>query len=228
MDSIFQKFGIYDFMGIWGAGALSVTYFFLTICKDIFSLDVFSLPVYIIVILYTAGAYIVGVILHELGKILFDFLPYFNADNIKQRMNVKFQKRPNFIPFNIIKHEYLSAINDTLTAEEYKEVKFDKALSYLKYKDNINTRRIDTYHSIYALARSLCLCFLMHAIIIFLTSHFFEEIDISMEKFFFVLDIVLVALFYIRAYRYYHSWVKNIFIQYNFLIKETSEKTDNN
>lgn len=37
MDKVLEKFGIYDFLGIWGPGALTVTYYVLTM-HDCFSL----------------------------------------------------------------------------------------------------------------------------------------------------------------------------------------------
>ena len=35
MDGFLGKFGIYDFMGIWGPGAITVTYFYFTMKKNI-------------------------------------------------------------------------------------------------------------------------------------------------------------------------------------------------
>ena len=89
MDSIFNKFGIYDFMGIWGPGAIFVTYFSLTLHDPILyflrsngvSNPGFS-DSYLFIILYTAIAYMVGVVLHELGRLFADVFNIFRASQV--------------------------------------------------------------------------------------------------------------------------------------------------
>lgn len=79
MDKAFEKHGIYDFFGIWIPGAITVTYYLFTL--RVFFYHFFSrLRIeqnglsgnFLLIILYTAIAYLVGVILHELGKIIVD------------------------------------------------------------------------------------------------------------------------------------------------------------
>ena len=37
-------------------------------------------------------------------------------------------------------------------------------------------------------------------------------------------DICVSLLFYIRTYRYFHSWVKNVYLQYFIYTKEKGQK----
>lgn len=74
MDGIFGKFSLYDFMGIWGPGAISLFYFSFTVNDHITSFlescnitwpSLSETP--LLILLYTIVAYIIGMVLHELG-----------------------------------------------------------------------------------------------------------------------------------------------------------------
>ncbi len=230
MDKAFEKLGLYDFFGIWIPGALTVTYYLFTL-RDYFY-HIFSflkisqngIPSYLlIIILYTAVAYIVGVILHEIGKIIADITTIFNFHTINSRIkNLSVSKCPRTNVFKRIQYEYKNSLEkNDIKLENI--VDFDKAISYLKYNGRITTKRIDTYHAIYALSRSLSLCFLGHLLlllfIIIKTSiiaiiNTIELWVLVPYAFLCIIDITLLFLFFLRTYRYFHSWIKNIFIQY--------------
>ena len=90
MDGFLGKFGIYDFMCIWGPGAITVTYFYFTMKKSITMFLNFIGIVnpdisenYLLLILYTMVAYFVGVVLHEVGKLIVERLNSFEIQKIK-------------------------------------------------------------------------------------------------------------------------------------------------
>ena len=100
--------------------------------------------------------------------------------------------------------------------EEYKELNFDRTLCCLKYTNNTGTVRIDKYHSVYALARSLAVCFMSH-IIICLISAMVENNASREVSSIIMLDLVLFFIFLERTYRYLCLWIENTFIQYYLL-----------
>lgn len=233
MDKVLEKFGIYDFMGIWGPGALTVTYYFFTLRP--FFLSAFEkvgiskgilTSNQIVWILYTAVAYVIGVILHELGKLITDSIPIFDirgftnriSDFKKQISKNKRDKKCLFKPFKNIKIEVLSAFDQNNIPYNRNNIEgFEKALNDLKYNNNVNTRRIDTYHSVYALSRSLLLCFAINFVLLIIDCSFTERL---LNWPIITTDVLLCILFFIRAYRYFHSWVKNVYVQYYYEIRE--------
>lgn len=223
MDKAFDKFGIYDFFGIWIPGALTVTYYLFTL-RDFFYhfFELFGIKQnglsgdFLIIILYTAVAYFAGVILHEAGKIIADFTKCFNFSSINSRCNLAISERPKFFHiFKRIKFEYKHTLNDNgINIDTLNS--FDKAISCLKFGKNINTKRIDTYHSVYALSRSLCLCFLGHIILysVYAIWACCGNWSVKPNLWLIIFDIIAIALFFIRTYRYFHTWVKNVYLQY--------------
>ena len=219
MDKVLEKFGIYDFLGIWGPGALTVTYYVLTMHDCFLSfLNWLGLSIgflsqkYIFILLYTAVSYAVGVILHEVGKIVFGLFPFFHAGYIDKIMQKKMSDHPK-LPHKIIQCECVKSINQNIPAFNANDIKFEEAISVLKYDNAINTRRVDTYHSVYALARSMFLCFFVHIFMYGIGVHLNGTAKISLFAVI-IIDLALALLFYIRAYRYYWSWIKNVIIQY--------------
>lgn len=207
MDKAFEKLGIYDFFGIWIPGALTVTYYLFTL-RDFFYHLFSHLRIeqnglsgnFLLIILYTAIAYLVGVILHELGKIIVDKTSFMRISGINK--SVTKDKQPFYLKLpnmKKIRSEYTQALiqNDIIIDDL---VDFDKAISYLKYNNTINTKRIDTYHAVYALSRSLCLCFLGHSVLLTLNLiiSYCHNWSIKPSGWIIVIDIVLLLLFFIR------------------------------
>lgn len=220
MDSIFSKFGLYDFMGIWGPGAIFVTYFSFTLHQPIHDFlwycgitnPGFS-STHLLILLYTAAAYAVGVTLHELGRRIADVCNLFHANQIveKSQSETDNESEPNKIQiFKRIRWNYKESIKKTISGEIYGDMSFDKAISYIKYNTSKYSSRIDTYHSIYALARSLSLTFILHSIIALFALCF----KYNISPFYFASDIVFTFLFIVRAYRYHYFWVESVIMQY--------------
>ena len=118
---------------------------------------------YLLLILYTMVAYFVGVVLHEVGKLIVERLNSFEIQKIKSFAYNG--TRHKGIGCHI-KNHYKEAIESNILDEgEYQKLNFDKAMCCLKYTNKAGTARIDRYHSVYALARSLAVCFMSHSII---------------------------------------------------------------
>ena len=227
MDGIFNKLGIYDLMGIWGPGTIFVTFFTFTLHQPIhefFSYCGITNPgipdSYLLIILYTAVAYTIGVTLHEAGRCIANFLGLFHANDVHGQVPI-LQKPIALTMLKRVRWDYQEKINRTIPAEIYVDMSFDKAIAYLKYCSNKQTSRVDTYHSIYALARSLSITFSFHAIISGIS--LFRGYTIS--SWLFVFDLLMATLFFIRAYRHYYFWVESVFIQYYYIKFYEEDKT---
>ena len=222
MDSIFSKFGIYDFMGIWGPGAIFVTYFAFTLhgpIHDFLRYCGITNPGFstsnLLLLLYTVIAYTVGVMLHELGRWLADLLGLFHASKVYSNTsnNIKHEaaKTGKYTRFDKrIRLSYEKKIDEVISEKHYKAMTFDKAFSFIKYSADDSTHRVDTFHSIYALARSLSLTFFLHCIIALVVA--FLNYKVSPLYFFF--DVALTILFFARTYRYHYFCVESVFMQY--------------
>ena len=222
MSGALEKFGIYDFMGIWGPGAITVTYFWFTLGDTIqLVLDFLRITIPIseelhkLIILYSAVAYTTGVILHELGKLLAERTTLFSTSTVK---NCSFCKMAHKGFGGKIREEYKSIVSSVIPNKKYISMKFHEALNELKCDSKVCTKRIDTYHSVYGMSRSLSLSFIIHAVVelaVFLCGNFGDRVILI----FIVADIILSIFFLNRAYRYFCSWVRNVFIQ-RYLVKK--------
>ena len=218
MDSALEKFGIYDLMGIWGAGALAVTYFLFTVWNSVvrtFTLIGISNPIkselYLLVILYSAVAYFAGVLLQELGKIIFGGFYIFRTESANDLLKNNYVNPHG--PGWRIRSECITILKNTISEDLREIINFDEAYSYIKYTKESNIRRTDKYHSAYALARSLFLCFVGHAGFQIFSFIKFNTCCRQMV-FFLAVDTLFALIFFVRSYRYFNSWIRNVFIQY--------------
>lgn len=167
-----------------------------------------------LVSVYTAVGYFVGVLLHECGKLIVERSKYFETSAVKKlAYNGESVCRGVFWRINL---EYKKAIENAILDDRvYKLMNFESAMSYLKYIDEKGTKRIDKYHSVYALARSLSIGFSVHAIVEIGYSLIVNG-NVSVASLAFAaVDTVFAWVLWKRAYRYFCGWVKNIFIQYS-------------
>lgn len=224
-------------MGIWGPGALTVTYYLFTLrllLKSIMTAigitNYFLTQNQLLIILYTAVSYFFGVVLHEMGKLICDSVETFQTEKflirIAQCKNI--EKKKWFTPFKNIKYEVCTAFNAFYAKSDAKKIfkdldsiGFEKALNTLKYSNETSTRRIDTYHSVYALSRSLCICFMGNILLLLLEAIIFK---IKLNLWLIIVDILFVVLFFIRTYRYFHSWIKNVWLQYCIIVEKRSNE----
>ena len=226
MDKVLEKIGIYDLIGIWVPGALTLTYYlftlnsllnYVTTAPDI--TNYFLTQNQLLIILYTAVSYFFGVVFHEVGKLLYDSIETFQTEQfivrIKKCNNI--EKKKWYTPFKNIKYEVCTALNQLYSKNalnDLEKIGFEKALNTLKYNTEVSMRRSDTYHSVYALSRSLCICFIGNIFLLILEAIIFKT---NLNLLLVISDILFAILFFIRAYRYFHSWIKNVWFQYCIL-----------
>lgn len=219
MGDLLKKFKIYDVLGIWLTGIISLAYYLLaTIIMfnyDVWGLlksfnsDFSTLFIFIFLII----AYLLGTIEHEIGKWIADRSKKYNVENItdvktKCRLHRKsvenYYKRIEPLNYNA----FYKNNKNTIT--------LDEANSYFKHLSK--TDLIDRYHSFYGFSRGLFIGFLFYTVFSFvlLLVNLVGKINLSFVTFSIVLGltIFLTLLFAVRTYRTYLEWVKNVFIQY--------------
>ena len=176
-------------------------------------IDIPALPEpYSLVILYSAVAYLVGVILHEIGKAFAERTSWFDPDTVINYQAPEVTEKRGL--WWRIRQENAEIITDSIKTQVSSQLNFHQAMAFLKYEGNMHTKRIDTYHSVYALSRSLALCFTFH-IIAEVLAIMFTELHCKAAIGIMIFDIIMAMLFLGRAYRYYHSWVRNALIQFH-------------
>ncbi len=216
MDTIFQKFQAYDFMGVWAPGAVFCVYCNFTFNSQLQELFLSDVSHYIL--LYTGIAYLIGVLFHELGKFITDIIkPFFDFNRYSCLQKLKLRNNKNshwFIPRSF-QYNYRKILLDCNVTPS---VPFDKAYTTLKYTKDVSLQRVNTYHSVYALSRGILIGVIAHLCLsfIFHPNYF---------MFYIIFDAFLIFIFFCRTVRYFISWVMNVFIQYDFINKKvTNEK----
>lgn len=217
MKDFFDRLGLYDYLGIWGPGVITLTYFLFTLqapMRKLFQFMELENPGleqgYMVIILYTVVAYMIGVILHEAGKLFSDhFLkltPEKCMKNAYGRENVgKF--------FGGVRNDFKTSIEENIPEVAHKKIPFHQANYGLRLNSKADKKKVESYHAVYALSRSLFLCFLIHplaevlALITGCVTWWNALIMI-------ILDAGCIFLFWVRTIRYYYSWVKNLVIHY--------------
>lgn len=235
MENLFEKIGIYDFMGVWGAGAITTCYFFVTFVH-IKSIDIigtlqqfnadFSL---LIIFFFCVASYLVGAVLHEIGRRACELFPStFDIRYItdlktkckkssKRKVRFKCIRRFCLALFCPIKYRKQRLFEQVREFNDDQSV--DEKAAYLKHKSA--TKAIDKYHSIYGLTRGILTGFCLH-IIGFLSWLIMKSVPISnLEIGVITVDFLAICLFFIRTYRYYTTWIKNILIQFEFYHNST-------
>ena len=224
MNSVLEKLGIYDFMGIWGPGVIATTYFLYSFDPVINGFRSIPTGTIQFVVFYSAIAYCVGVFLHEIGKCLGDFLDVFRPERVKDMDRI--MVRPCKINMlKTIQYDYQQAIYANMTEDEYAGIVFEQATSFLKYGRSTETKRIDKYHSIYALSRSLLIMAILHLAATFYCVFVCEN---TVSEYYILIDIAAILLLHIRTYRFYYMWNKNVYIQYYYLKNEIIGKRKRN
>ena len=235
MENLLEKIGIYDFMGVWGAGAITTGYFFVTFVR-IKSIDIigtlqqfnadFSL---LIIFFFCVVSYLVGAVLHEVGRRTCELFPrtfdIHHIADLETKCNTSSKRKARFkglrrfclaffFPIKYRKQRLFEQVRDFNDDQSV-----DEKTSYLKHKSA--TKTIDKYHSIYGLTRGIWTGFCLH-IICFLLWLIIENVPVSsLEIGLIAVDVLAICLFYVRTYRYYATWIKNILVQFDLYNKTT-------
>lgn len=225
MDRLADNVSIYDLFGIWCPGAVSITYYisvYTVINWNEGSLNkLSSLPYIIWILMYTALAFFLGIVLHEIGKVIVgffgDMFSVKKEDDVSpspiSKMEIKTVLSSvlnSLFPFKKIRTEFKEQVN----AQE--EITLDYVISYFKFTNN--SKLIDRYHSFYGLNRGIFSGLVLHLIFILIRMIMKQQADYIVV----ILDVVLSYLFFCRTYCCYIRWVKNTFQLYNH-IKRSEE-----
>lgn len=225
MGGFLDKIGLYNFFGIIGPGIISASYYTFSYClltgnsRFLYDDNINAITIGVICIF----SYLYGIILHETGKIVFDIGKRFNAEKKKKQLCEE-QRESSLLDIDTEYNEYIKKIRKFVY-----ETDFNFALCKLKYSD-CNTRKIDAYHSIYGQSRGLMISFVIHFALLFAFGYNRADIiltaNIHYISYLAVFDCVMFVLFLIRSYRYFLSWIRNVYYQYYFLYhKRTIKKT---
>lgn len=210
MDKIFDHIAIYDFWGIFGAGAItgiSATVAlhydsskFIHLDNDMQLLSIFNA----IIIFYT-----IGLILHSIASLLVE-LPIFHF-----KTNTVTKKYESEIFKFRWKKKYV--LENKCIKQDTLELGFQNCYNYLKMRNLTN--QADKYHSIYGMARSLSVGYFL-----LLVNMVFSDVgNYDLKKI--AICTILTVLFYVRAKKYFYRWIESIFIQYQFeKVKESKVK----
>lgn len=223
MGVIFEKFGLFDFLGIMGPGIMSTAYYSLSYWIVTGDDNIWGIKSsFISIISLLMLSYLYGIILHEIGKLLFDDFERFNSETIKNKL-LNSSSKPRFK----MEREFKENMNEICGFVEI--YNFNYILGRIKYSD-CDKRRIDSYHSIYGQARGLMISFILHILTLLLLCLIKPETIANQKKlylgFIIAFDSIMIILFFIRAYRYFLTWIRNVYIMFFFEFYNTQKITD--
>ena len=213
MDNFFGKFGICDFMGVWGPGAMFVLYSMITtiyinqvdILSSIENLQCdYSL---LIIFAFCLLSYFCGVIFHELGKGISDMIKPFDLNTIFRLRS----KRLLFLKKRLIK--FTLSIDENKYTSKNPSV-YD-AMNYIRNNNIDKMARIDKSRSIYGFSRGSAIGIIAHAIL--LVVYAFAAKSWNSIIGFSIIDLFLCTIFLFRTFRYKYIWIEKAFIVYDSL-----------
>ncbi|MDD6564614.1 MAG: hypothetical protein PUF08_06000 [Clostridiales bacterium] len=203
MEKLFEHIAIYDFWSIFGAGAVIGTSATIVLYDNFndfisFDKDLQLFYIFIAIIIF----YIIGLILHSIASLAVE-LPVFSF----KTSNVTVPIKNNAIRKYRWKNKYV--VGNQCINQETLDKGFKNCYNYLKL--NNLTKRVDKYHSIYGMARSLSVGYILISIKLLINNNFncynFKCLTAC---------LILAILFFIRAKKYFYRWIELVFIQYQF------------
>lgn len=249
MDGIFGKFSLYDFMGIWGPGAISLFYFSFTLNDHITSFlescnitwpSLSETP--LLILLYTIVAYIIGMVLHELGhwfsggmiaaKHLFDKIrDKRNCSGAFHDINHFFMSQDEILVEAMLKKSKATTSMGTpdpvsKIGNQNSPVTFSDIVTEIKCRTSSDTLRIDKFHAVYAMARSVMLMSIIHLLACILVNC--DPNADKLSPWIFYADIALFVMFFVRTSHYYSLWVETVCVQYLHMHNETEQQIQDN
>ncbi len=141
MDGVFKKFGVYDFFGIFTVGVISVTYNLLTLpdllcfVSTFFNENNIAEQVWCIVLLF-AISYFIRVVFQEIGKMIFDLIPFFDGDMVAGIIEAQKNKTSKCSIKKALQSSY-DALSPYICSNQslVTTYKFEQVISDVKYKD---------------------------------------------------------------------------------------------
>lgn len=233
MADLFKKFKIYDVLGIWLTGIISLAYYLLETIV-MFNYDILGLLKsfnsdfsVLFIFIYLIIAYLLGTIEHEIGKWIADKLKKYNVrkiTDVNKEYLIHYKSVRNF------KERIKALDNNAFYKRNKDEITFDEANSYFKHLGK--TDLIDRYHSFYGFSRGLFVGFAFFTAfsLVLMVLNLVDKINLNIIAISIIiaLSLFLSVLFEVRTYRTYLEWVKNVFIQYYKHREADSEKSSDN
>lgn len=202
MEKPFEHVGRYDFWCIFGSGIIVVVTWIINVLslENNFMIAIGEIAkqqadwsLLLIFILVVVG-YFVGIILQTVAKIIFGFIKRF-----------RFEKALRCSDF--LSNQYNSNYH-------MKQIDFDKQYDYLKHIGK--TKRIDVYHSLYGMSRSLFIG------VILLTIVLIPVYKSSLVKFLWIIGVnsILAIFLFIRAKMYFDRWINYVLVEFELCMKD--------
>ena len=217
MSDLLKNFGMYDIMGVWAPGSISLLYILFTIIC-IHNIDIISILKgfqsdfsIMFIFLFCILAYCLGVVYHEIGKAIHDLKPPFTFHTLLKLRNKKH--------LNVFIKRFITLTSTECCPFENLNMTVYDALESVKRK-NANISSIEKSRSIYGFSRSLMISFVMHVFL--LCIYVCKSYLINMA--FWIADLFFIALFLFRTIRYYYIWIQKTLNCYATINIE--EKTD--
>ena len=160
MNMIFEKFGIFDFLGIMGPGLISTIYYYISyslVCSEqaLFQKAIESDAYFLVAVAFLLISYFFGVIIHEIGKIMYDCIPYFNTNKIKNRLYIQSNSKSCY---GKLKEQISQIINKLEKSPEidinkylkglYDELPDDNTKEYISFSKHIDNEYNEIVQSI--------------------------------------------------------------------------------
>lgn len=201
MSDLLKNFGMYDIMGVWAPGSISLLYILFTIIC-IHNIDIISILKgfqsdfsIMFIFVFCILAYCLGVVYHEIGKAIHDLKPPFTFHTLLKLRNKKH--------LNVFIKRFITLTSTECCPFENLNMTVYDALELVKRK-NANISSIEKSRSIYGFSRSLMISFVMH---IFYCVFMYVN-RISLIRLFGLQIYFFIALFLFRTIRYYYIWIQ--------------------
>lgn len=220
MSDLLKKFGMFDIMGIWAPGSISLLYILFTIlCMhkiDIIStLKEFQSDFSIMFIfLFCILAYYLGVVFHEIGKGITDLKQPFTFNTLLKLRNKKH--------LNFFAKRFIALTNIKCCLPQNLNMNIYDVLESIKRK-NINISSIEKARSIYGFSRSVMISFIIHIVLLCIYTFNSYVVDV----YFWIIDAIFIVLFLFRSVRYYYKWIQKTLNCYATIKKEEQSHEPN-
>ena len=217
MSDLLKKFGMFDIMGVWAPGSISLLYILITIAQ-LHNIDIFLVLKesqcdfsIVFIFLFSISAYFLGVVFHEIGKGITDFKPPFTFRTLLNLQNKEH--------LNVLEKRFVGLTKMKNCVFEETDMNIYEVLEEVK-KNKINVSSIEKARSIYGFSRSVMISFVLHAIIllIYLLNSY------VVNSTFWIIDVIFIILFLLRTIRYYYIWIQKTLNSFDNVCKPQGEK----
>lgn len=216
MSDLLKKFGMFDIMGIWAPGSISLLYILLTLVC-IHNIDVISIVKEIqydfslmFIFFFCIFAYFLGVVFHEIGKGINDLKQPFTFHTLLKLRN---KEHPN-----IFIKRFIALTNIECCVFENLNMNIYNVLESIKRK-NTYVSSIEKVRSIFGFSRSVMISFIIHIMLLCIYTYNSYAVNVT----FWIIDAIFIVLFLFRTIRYYYIWIQKTLNCYAVVMKEEQQ-----